>query len=96
MNEENFVELETTKLRKNVNEEKRQRRKWRIGKKIAGSEMEERREDKGKAAPREKERISSNIKELITVAQLGWEEEKIEEEEKNEKGWKRERIEIQN
>ena len=49
MNEENWTKIETTDIRKNVNENRR------MGKEIAGSEMEEKREEEWKTATREKE-----------------------------------------
>ena len=53
MNEENWVDIETTEMRKNV--KKKDQENWRIGKEYAGSEMEEKREEEWKAATREKE-----------------------------------------
>ena len=54
MNEENWVETETTEMRKNM-KKKDEEENWTIGEEIAGSEMEEKREEKWKAATRDKE-----------------------------------------
>ena len=55
----------------NRNEEKREEKEeeenWRIGKEIPGLEMEEKREEVWKAATREKEGMSRNIEEIITM-----------------------------
>ena len=52
MNDENLVEIETTEMRKNV-KKKDKEENWRIeGEDIAGSEMEETREEEWKAATR--------------------------------------------
>ena len=60
MNEENWIETETTEMRKNV-KKKDEEENCRIGKEeITGSEMEEKREEEWKAATREKE---GNVKE---------------------------------
>ena len=54
MKEENWVEIETTEIRKNV-KKKDEEENERIGKEYAGSEMEEKREEERKAVTREKE-----------------------------------------
>ena len=53
MNEENWVNIETTEMRKNV-KKKDDKENW-IGKEYAGTEMEEKREEEWKAVTREKE-----------------------------------------
>ena len=52
-------------MRKNV--KKKDEENCRIGKAIAGSEMKEKREEEWKPATREKEGMSRNIEEIITV-----------------------------
>ena len=72
MNEENWVEIETTEMRKNV-KKKGKEENWRIGEEeIAGSEMEEKREEEWKAATREKGggKMSRNIEEIITTLHM--------------------------
>ena len=70
MNEENWVEIETTEMRKNV-KKKGKEENWRIGEEeIAESEMDEKRKEEWKAATREKGEMSRNIEEIITTLHM--------------------------
>ena len=69
MNEENWVKNETTEMRKNV-KNKDEEEKWRIGKEIAGSEMEEKREETQRNEKQQQEKrkeMSRNIEEIVTM-----------------------------
>ena len=80
MNEETWVEIETTEMRKNV-KKKDEEENWRIGKEYAGSEMEEKREEEWKAVTREKER---NVKKKRRVRKK---KQKWKRKKKEEKAW---------
>ena len=91
MNEENWVEIETMEMRKNV-KKKNRRRKLKNRKRdcwIGNGKKKEKRNEKQQQEKRRE--MSRNIEEIITMVQLGYEEEESEEKGKNEKGGKTER-----
>ena len=65
-NEENSVEIKTTEMRKNV-KKKDKEENWIGEEEIAGSEMEEKREEEWKAATREKEGNVNEYWGIITM-----------------------------
>ena len=66
MNEEKWVEIETTEMRKNV-KKKDEEENWRIGKENAGSEMEEKEKWDEKQQQEKRREMSRNIEEIITM-----------------------------
>ena len=68
MNEENWVEIKTTEMKKNV-EKKDDKENWREGKEIAWLEMEEKREEEWKLKQQQENmrELSRNIEEIITM-----------------------------
>ena len=67
MNEENWVEIKTTEMRKNV-KKKDDQENWRIGKEIAWLEMDKREEEwKLKQQLENMRELSRNIEEIITM-----------------------------